>query len=444
MNWKELMSPIRFGDRSDPRNDELRSRFDQDYDRVIFSHPFRKLQDKTQVFPLPEDDFVHTRLTHSLEVSTVGRSLGKQVGKAVIEKYNLGESQLTTQHFGSVVAAACLAHDIGNPPFGHSGEEAISAYFAMNQHGQKFKGHVNASEWEDLINFEGNAQGFSLLNNKAFGGLRLTYATLAAFTKYPKSALAPAEEGRRSQKKFGFYVTNEDDFSALAKAMNIPSLSKGSYLRHPLAFLVEAADDICYSIIDLEDGARLGLVEMKDTITLVGGVIGDKFSRGKLEKIKNKEEKLGILRAMSINQLVMECVDCFLNNEEKILQGQFDRALTDDIPSAPFLRKIIDLSIKKIYRSRQVLEKEAAGFETLEKLMEAFCGACYARFILKDTPHPKYEAIYRLLPDDVQHRLGTNTDVYKALRIIIDFISGLTDKSAMKLYRTIYGYSTPL
>ena len=260
MNWLQLLSNKRPGDRSPAPHDGTRSRFEQDIDRLIFSHPFRKLQDKTQVFPLPEDDFVHTRLTHSLEVSSVGRSLGKNAGAYLLDKYpELGSNGYTVHDFGSVVGAACLAHDLGNPPFGHSGEDSISSFFLTNEKGLFFKSKVSTEEWKDLTTFEGNAQGLRILNKKN-GGLKLTYATLGAFTKYPLSSSCEKEPGKKSQKKFGYYQCNADLFSDLANEMGLINLNKGKWCRHPLAFLVEAADDICYHIIDLEDGCRLGLV----------------------------------------------------------------------------------------------------------------------------------------------------------------------------------------
>lgn len=437
------MSPKRAGKPTKLLDDEIRSRFDQDYDRIIFSHPFRKLQDKTQVFPLPEHDFVHTRLTHSLEVSSVGRSLGKEVGKILIERHGLSGKGFTTHHFGGVVAAASLAHDIGNPPFGHSGEQCISSFFLSTDSGKKYKQLVTEQEWQDLTRFEGNAQGFRLLNHDLYGGLQLTYATLAAFTKYPKTASATIDKSRKSQKKYGYYVSNREVFQDLMNEMEIPAIGEDTYLRHPLAFLVEAADDICYHIIDLEDGSRLGLVGMDETVELMSAIIGDKFSREKFQRINSSEEQLGLLRAMTINQLIQESVQCFVDLEQDILSGKFDGALTDEIPSAGILKKIIDLSIKKIYRSRQVLEREAAGFEVIEKLMLGFTEAIYSQKYDKVGSNPKAKAIHRLLPEDYQYLLSNDLSVYQSMQLVVDFVSGLTDKSALNLYKTISGYALP-
>lgn len=443
MQWEKLMSPKRFGERTETGDDEIRTRFDQDYDRIIFSHPFRKLQDKTQVFPLPEHDFVHTRLTHSLEVAVVGRSLGKEVGKVIIQRHGLDSLGHSTQHFGGIVAAASLAHDLGNPPFGHSGEEGISSFFRCTDAGGAFKELVSPEEWADLTTFEGNAQGFRILNHELYRGLRLTYATLAAFTKYPKTAFAPKDKSRKSQKKFGVYISNRELYAQLAEDMGLIKIAEDQYLRHPLAFLVEAADDICYNIIDLEDGCRLGLVRLEDTVELMAEIIGEKFKRDKFNEIQSKEEKLGLLRAMTINKLIQECVSSFLDHEQDILNGDFDKALTDEIHSTPVLNQIIGLSVEKIYRSRQVLEREAAGLEVLEKLMETFCQAVYDQKFGAGSNNPRPKAVYRLLPPDYQHLLKGDLTVYQSMQLVVDFISGLTDKAAVNLYRTISGFALP-
>ncbi|GAB4248095.1 MAG: deoxyguanosinetriphosphate triphosphohydrolase [Ekhidna sp.] len=442
MNWPQLLSHKRPGESTASPHDHVRSRFEQDYDRIIFSHPFRKLQDKTQVFPLPEDDFVHTRLTHSLEVSSVGRSLGKNAGVFLLNKYpDLKNIGYTVHDFGSIVGAACLAHDLGNPPFGHSGEDSISSFFLTNKNGQFFKEKVTSKEWQDLTTFEGNAQGLRILNKKN-GGLKLTFATLGAFTKYPLSSSCEKEKGRKSQKKFGYYQCNAALFSELATEMGLISLGDGKWCRHPLAFLVEAADDICYHIIDLEDGCRLGLVPFEKVKELLAAIIGDAYSEEKLDKIPSLNEKLGILRAMAISQLVTECSKLFQEKEEEMLEGTFDRGLTGLIPSANAMNEIIELSIDKIYRSKPVLEKEVGGFEVIDHLIEAFATAAYANYF--DKPLPKHKSILRIIPEAFTVQLDDTSSVYEALQVIIDFVSGLTDTHAVRLYQTIKGYRLPV
>lgn len=446
MNWHDLLSPRRFGDKTKAAfSPGIRSRFEQDYDRLVFSHPFRKLQDKTQVFPLPEDDFVHTRLTHSLEVSSVGRSLGKAVGEKLLLKYpQLQEAGYTLHDFGGIVAAACLAHDLGNPPFGHSGESAISSFFTDKPEGRQFKSMISENEWSDLISFEGNAQGFRILNDEENGGLRLTFACLGAFTKYPKSSHSQKDPGRKSQKKYGFYRNDIDHFIALAEEMGLQKFGNGTWCRHPLAFLVEAADDICYNIIDLEDGCRLGLVSFEKTRDLLAAIIGERFSQEKLDQISDINQKLGTLRAMAIFQLIQECVAVFLTQELRILKGTFDQALTDCIPSAEALNTISKLSVTSIYQSKQVVERESGGFEVIERLMESFCMAAYARVFDEVAFTPRKASVLRLLPTQYSNKLSKEgVSVYQILRIVMDFISGLTDSHAIKLYKTLYGFSLP-
>jgi len=446
MNWLKLLSPHRFGDKPGVEIDQAnRSRFEQDYDRLIFSHPFRKLQDKTQVFPLPEDDFVHTRLTHSLEVSSVGRSLGKEVGAGILEKHpELKSAGYTTHDFGGIVAAASLAHDLGNPPFGHSGETAISSFYTDNDLGRSFENKVRPAEWTDLTSFEGNAQGFRILNDEMNGGLKLTFACLGAFTKYPRLSSGKPEEGRKSHNKYGIYAGNMAEYDALATKMQLTNFNEGVWARHPLAFLVEAADDICYGIIDLEDGCRLGLVSFEQTCDLLGKIIGENFKPEKLEKIPGQNSKLGLLRAMAIHTLVQECVTLFLAEEEHILNAEFDQALTEVIPSRNILAEISELSVNKIYRSKQVLEREAGGFEVIGKLMEAFTMAAYNKYFDQNALSPKQKSVFRLLPEEPQIKLSRpDLTVYACCQIIGDFISSLTDSYAIKLYRIVFGFSLP-
>lgn len=443
MNWLELLSAKRQGESDKKPFDETRSPFEQDYDRLIFSHPFRKLQDKTQVFPLPEDDFVHTRLTHSLEVSSVGRSLGKNAGKVLLEKYpELRDAGFSTNDFGGIVGAACLAHDLGNPPFGHSGEDSISSFFAHGGKGGFFREKLSESEWKDLITFEGNAQGFRILNSHTHGGLKLTFATLGAFTKYPLPSFANKDKERKSQKKYGFYQSNAPFFEEVANEMGLIELGAYTWCRHPLAFLVEAADDICYHIIDLEDGCRLGLVPFEMVKDLLAKIIGSSYSEEKLQKIPSKNEKLGTLRAMAIGQLIKECSETFLKNEPAMLNGSFDESLTSLVPSFAVLKEIIDLSIKNIYRSKQVLEKEAGGYEVIETLVETFSMAAYHQRFEKATP--KHRSVYKLIPEEYSIQLKESGTPYDLLQIVIDFISSLTDSHAVRLYQTIKGYRLPV
>lgn len=445
MKWERLLARGRFGDTPGfIATQAARSEFEVDYDRIIFSAPFRNLQDKTQVFPLPDQAFVHTRLTHSLEVSSVGRSLGKAAGAYLLDKYpNLQKTAISSSEIGSIVAAAALTHDIGNPPFGHAGEEAISDFFKFHPAGQVWESHVRPEQWMDLCNFEGNAQGFRMLVSKQFG-LKLTYATLAAFTKYPRpSLISHRDVARRSQKKFGFFINQLTDFEQLSAFLGIEQSSEECWYRHPLAFLVEAADDICYSIIDLEDGCTMGLVDFDTTVKLLAPILKDKFDPEKL-KNRSQAQNLGALRALAIGELIEETVEAFIKYEESMCKGNFDKALTDIIPSAKALQKITEISIQKIYRSKIVLEKEAAGFQVLEGLLSVFGQALYHQFYQTERFSGQDKSILRLLPEDFPLKgWGAEVNPYPLLRSLIDFISGMTDKYALNLYRRVKGISFP-
>lgn len=445
MKWEKLLASGRFGETPKSLNLETsRTEFEIDYDRIIFSAPFRNLQDKTQVFPLPEQAFVHTRLTHSLEVSSVGRSLGKSAGEILLEKYpTLEKSGISASAIGSIVAAAALTHDIGNPPFGHAGEEAISDFFRFHAYGKVWEKHVRVDQWADLVNFEGNAQGFRMLVSKQFG-LNLTYATLAAFTKYPRPSFIPQRDiARKSQKKFGFFINQLLDFEMMTDALGIEKISAESWVRHPLAFLVEAADDICYNIIDLEDGCTMGLVSFEDTVSLLKPILGERFDQEKL-KDRTQAQNLGILRAMAIGQLIRETVEVFDKYEEGMRKGNFDKALTDIIPSAKALAQIAATSVKSIYRSKVVLEKEAAGFQVLEGLLSVFSQALYHQFYNPELFSGQDKSILRLLPEDFPLKgWGAEVNPYPMLRSLVDFISGMTDKYALNLYRRVKGISFP-
>lgn len=417
-----------------------RSAFEQDYDRIIFSHPFRRLQDKTQVHPLPEHDFVHTRLTHSLEVSSVGRSLGKRAGEVILQRHPQLAAEFSLFDFGAIVAAAALAHDLGNPPFGHAGEDAISDFFSHHLAGQYFQGLVSEGQWQDLITFEGNAQGFRILDKEQFG-LRLTYASLGAFTKYPCPSYFPGRDrSRKSQKKFGFFQSEKEAFRDVAGDLQLIPGQSDSWCRHPLAFLVEAADDICYGIIDLEDGCRLGLVSFDDTVELLSGILRKKLDKRKLSDEGDLNQKLGILRALAIGELIETCTDVFLSHERALLEGAFDQAITDLCTFSDSLKEISKVSVAKIYHARHVVEIEASGHQVLPGLLEEFTQT--GIHLIQNKPSRKYNNLRLLLPVDVASSIQAKPDdPYHMLRNVIDFISGLTDRHALSLYRKIKGMS---
>lgn len=440
MNWEQLLSSNRLGSKNTGAKPD-RSEFEKDFDRIIFSLPFRRLQDKTQVFPLPEDDFVHNRLTHSLEVASVGRSLGKLAGEQVLAKHKYLGEQIKASDFGAIVSAASLAHDVGNPPFGHSGENAISDFFKFNSIIKDLKPHLANDEWADIINFEGNAQGFRLIN-QSLHGLKLTCATLGAFTKYPRQSLIQNKlKERASQKKYGFYQSEKDIFTELASHLGL--IQQGNQLvwrRHPLAFLVEAADDICYHIIDLEDGCTLGLVSLEESVELLKPIIGNKFDRQKFNKKLSQHEKLGTLRAMAINELIGQTVKVFVEYEAEILSGSFDQPLTSLIKSAQAMSDIQSLSIERIYRAPVVLEKEVAGFEVIDGLLSTLVKAVYG--FTNGKSSNRDQTLMRSLPPEVTLYL-TPDNLYQNLRLMLDYVSGMTDSHALTMYRKLKGMSLP-
>ena len=436
MNWEQLLSLKRQGDKGKrlrSEQDDTRLGFEVDYDRIIFSAAFRSLQDKTQVIPLSKTDFVHTRLTHSLEVSVVGRSIGRLVGKKIIEKYpHLQEVHgYQANDFGAIVAAASLAHDIGNPPFGHSGEKAIGEYFSIGN-GQKYKDQLTAKEWQDLIDFEGNANGFSVLTSSRpgiEGGIRLTYAVLGAFMKYPKESLPKKPTSNIADKKYGFFQSDAAFFKEVATELGlIPNKSDNDigYERHPLAYLVEAADDICYTIIDFEDGINLGLVSEDFALEYLIKLVKDTIDTTKYQTLTTKEDRISYLRALAIGNLINDAVRIFIENEEAILKGEFPYALTDKSKYKAQIDDIIKLSVKKIYQSREVIEKELSGYQIINNLLDKFITAFNNNHEGKATNYDKL--LLKILPE--KHHLEKET-LYERLLHICHFISLLTDGKAL-------------
>lgn len=442
MQWESLLSLRRQGDtnkRLRIEQDETRLGFEVDYDRIIFSSAFRSLQDKTQVIPLSKTSFVHTRLTHSLEVSVVGRSLGRAVGKAILEKY----PHLKSVHgyhfndFGAIVAAASLAHDIGNPPFGHSGEKAIGDYFA-NGNGKRFKELLSEKEYQDLVDFEGNANGFKILTetkNGVEGGLRLSYATLGAFMKYPKVSLPKKPTSHIADKKYGVFQTDTSFFQEVAKELEL--LKRGeakncSYARHPLAFLVEAADDICYTIIDFEDGINLGLIEEEIALEYLINLVRNTIKTEKYNSLTNSSDRLAYLRSLAISTLIGEAVKTFIDNEEAILKGDFSEGLLEKSKYKAQIEDILKISIQKIYKSDEVIEKEIAGYTILKTLLEVYSTA------IENTMKGKARQ-YDMLVLAKMNILITENSIYENLLECCTYISRLTDGKAMQLFQKISG-----
>ncbi len=441
MNWSQLISNKRFGlEALHEIRKEDRTEFQRDYDRLIFSSPFRRLQNKTQVFPLPGSIFVHNRLTHSLEVSCVGRSLGNDVARLLLQKHpELSDSHLP--EIGAIVSAACLAHDMGNPPFGHSGEKAIGTYFSEGK-GLALKPLVAPAEWEDLTHFEGNANAFRLLTHqfrgRRPGGFALTYSTLASIVKYPFSSQLAG-----NKQKFGFFLSEQEDYERIANELGITRLSEEGepvrYARHPLVYLVEAADDICYQMMDIEDAHKLKILTSQETKELYSHF----FTEERLKRIHkicqlvtDTNEQIAYLRSSAIGVLTKACVETFVEHEEEILSGTFQGPLIKQIapPVRDAYKKCSETAFAKIYCAKDVLDIELAGYQVITTLVDLMIEA--VRY-----PHKAYS---QLLINRVSHQYDMQAPtLYGKIQAVLDYISGMTDVYALDLYRKINGNSLP-
>lgn len=441
MEWPRLICDKRFGlEEYHDSKRGIRSDFLRDYDRLVFSSPFRRLQNKTQVFPLPGSIFVHNRLTHSLEVASVGRSLASEVGLRLSAKY-AGEPWVEAFYaLGEIVSAGCLAHDLGNPPFGHSGEKAIATFFSEGP-GTVLRNELTAAQWADLTHFEGNANTFRLLthrfNGRRPGGFAMTYSMLASIVKYPhESLLAEADHP-----KFGFFSSEKESFVKVASELGmLPQPGPDGevrYARHPLVYLVEAADDICYEVMDIEDAHKLGLLATSEVIDRFFAFFSEERRKRMHEVMKNvsdPNERISYLRSGVIGRLVEVASDAFVENEEKILTGTLEGSLIDHIPQRErdAYAGCNDLSWEKIYRSSDVVDIDLAGTSIIAFLMEKLIHAVrnpemnYSRLLLSKVPQ-QYE---------IDH-----PTTYGKIQAVIDHVSGMTDVYALDLYRKLNGMS---
>ena len=447
MDWNTLISAKRFGlEEFHKERHENRSEFQRDYDRLIFSAPFRRLQNKTQVFPLPGSIFVHNRLTHSLEVSCVGRSLGNDVAKAILERRpDLQSSYLP--EIGSIVSAACLAHDLGNPPFGHSGERAISTFFSEGK-GMALKEkqpngeQLTPAQWEDLTHFEGNANAFRLLTHqfrgRRPGGFVLTYSTLASIVKYPNSS-----ELAGKKQKFGFFKSEKEAYCRIADELGITRISREGeplrYARHPLVYLVEAADDICYQMMDIEDAHKLKILTTDETKELYCHFLSpERLKRAQeiCRLVSDTNEQIAYLRSSVIGILIKECTQVFIDNEEAILAGRFEGPLIRHLPerSKQAYESCSRTAFAKIYCSKDVLDIELAGYQVITTLINLLTEA--VRF-----PEKAYS---QLLINRISSQYEVQApSLYGKILAVLDYISGMTDVYALDLYRKINGNSLP-
>ncbi len=444
MNWQQLISNKRLGQehRHAERHDD-RSEFKRDYDRLIYSAPFRRLQNKTQVFPLPGSVFVHNRLTHSLEVSSLGQSLGNDVCTRLKQKHPELANTLF-EEIDTIVSAACLAHDMGNPPFGHSGEKAIQTFFTEGE-GKQLKSTVSSQFWNDITHFEGNANAFRLLTHRFFGrrqgGFVMTYSMLASIVKYPFSSSLAGRHG-----KFGFFQTEAEDYRKIADELGLICKSKPGeplkYARHPLVYLVEAADDICYEIMDIEDAHKLKILSFEETTRLLLGFFDEDMRREITERIREEgvtdnNEQIVYMRASVIGKLENECVRTFVEHEEEILNGTFNGSIIDHIAllQREAYRRCTEISYQKIYHSKPVLDIELSGYKIMETLMSVFVEAAvnpkrfYSQQLIR-----RVSSQYDIHSDDVETRIMA----------VIDYISGMTDVYALDIYQKIKGVALPI
>jgi dGTPase len=435
MQWEQLLSLRRHGDnqkRFRAEQDPTRSGFEVDYDRIIFSAAFRNLQDKTQVIPFSKTDFVHTRLTHSLEVSVVGRSLGRIVGQQLLHKYpKLATIGYTSNDFGAIVAAASLAHDIGNPPFGHSGEQAIGDYFS-NGKGAAFKDQLTKKQHHDLTHFEGNANGLKILMESRPGipgGLRLSYATLGAFTKYPKASLPHRPTQHVADKKFGFFQAQQDDYLAVASDLGLLQ-ADNTIRRHPLAYLVEAADDICYTLIDFEDGINLGWISEDYALEYLINLVKENIKSKKYQTLTTKKDRLAYLRALSISTLIQEAAELFMAHEAEIMNGNCVTSLTEKSKYKAQINDIINLSIRNIYQAQEVIEKELKGYQVIHRLLDVFVGAATRK---TENNASAFDILaLQCLPETL---VLPENDIYGLLLNISTYVASLTDGKALEWYQ---------
>ena len=438
MNWERLICDTRLGlEHYKDSKAGIRSDFERDYDRLIFSSPFRRLQNKTQVFPLPGSIFVHNRLTHSLEVSCVGRSLANEIAIRLHERHLDKPWRDKLWNMGEIVAAACLAHDLGNPPFGHSGEKTIGEFFS-NGNGKVFKDRLTPQQWSDLTHFEGNANSFRTLvhqfKGRRPGGFAMTYSTLASIVKYPYSSSHAGKKG-----KFGFFTTEKETFEKIAAELGMIKLEEERYCRHPLVYMVEAADDICYQVMDIEDGHKLKLLSTDETIDLLTGLFNEErkaHMREVMENVADPNEKIVYLRSCVVGLLVQECAQTFVEHEDEIMEGRFEGSLIDHISSLPKqgYEYCSEVAFKKLYRAGYVVDVDLAGIRIINLLLDKLTQAVLY-------PDSNYSQL--LLNKFPQQYDVHATTLFEKLQGVLDHISAMTDVYALNLYRQLDGISLP-
>ncbi len=446
LNWTQLLSAERMTGLQDGRRvtegHSGRTDFERDYHRILFSYPFRRLQGKTQVFPMPGNDHIHNRLIHSLEVASVGSSLGKEAGAELLKRHPELEKDrgLHPSDFGDIVSAACLGHDLGNPPFGHAGEEAIARWFTQQKEkNNPFFDDLTQQQSLDLLHFEGNAQGFRIVSSLSMyqqaGGMRLTAATLGAFSKYPQESfrVAPKQAGVKphvAQKKFGYFHSEQGLFEQLADHLGLGQ--PGAYQRHPLAWLMEAADDICYAIMDVEDGFLINRFSFTDVLDMFQPITGTTLTKAAHKG--SERETVNHLRSQAITRLVSQVVKVFCDNEQGMLDGSFATSLIDVIPDKAHMEHISHQSTERCYKALEVVEILLAGYKVIGSLLDIFIPVA-----LRQGSDRYDQDILRLLPPEV----SAATSTYERILTVVDYIAGMTDEYATTMYKRLTGIEMP-
>ena len=467
LDWNNLLSKERLNAKTYPDNNDfdIRSEYQRDIDRILFSSAFRRLQDKTQVMPLAQNDYVRNRLTHTLEVSSVGRCLGKLAGNFILSYENNLNGKYVPDDFANVVVAACLAHDLGNPPFGHFGEYSIGKYF-KSYYESKPKVQLDDSQWEDLKQYEGNAEGLRIMTsnslNRMDGGMRLTFATLGAFSKYTCTSIrkeltefgmthyARVNENKevhfnKTLSKVGIFQTEKHIFKEIASKQGLVKLTKDgsdnlAWCRNPLAFIMEAADTITYHIVDLEDGYKMGIVKYEEAeylfYTILKNTHDPRCDINDWQKLKNNDDKIGSLRSKALNSLIHESFQVFKENYELMMYGMFDKEIADCIKSAELLNNIKDNFTKdKIFSHSSVIDLEIAGFKVINGLLEVLVSAV-------ENPDDRYsKRIIEKMPKTYSSILGSRISDYEKLLTCANYVSRMTDSYALQQYRIISGES---
>jgi dGTPase len=445
MDWQQLLNRKRLGNRGE-KDESGRTAFLRDHDKIIFSGAFRRLARKTQVHPLATNDHVHNRLTHSLEVSCVGRTLGIRVGERLQARGLLPDNVAATD-LGDIVQSACLAHDIGNPPFGHTGERAIRAWF---QHkGKAYLARLNDDQRSDLEMFEGNAEGFRTLTKSEYhlyeDGMRLTYATLATFLKYPWLSHDSVRHGCPRPGKYSAFVADQAAFAEVCDAVGLTPVGEQHYARHPLAYLMEAADDFCYAIIDLEDGLEMDLLHWDEVLALLAPAFPDsKEVRDLVHSDIRVGRKAALLRGKIIERFIEAGVEAFLANHDALLAG----TLKGDLIShcEPAVRDVVEnakqLAKTKVFEHPRKVELEIGAFEVIGNLLDGLIEAALS-YALKDDSNYRHERIIDLIgrhsfPPELD-QLPEQERIYQCFMRAVDFLSGMTDNYATYLAKQFSG-----